>query len=139
MHEYGITNEWHITSLQDGIRKRERGNFLVAVLTYLANCYSYLTATIFVGSIQYGFHYIQHGFQAIVKVHILWLYRVLILSGPYHFLLATISHGPRLTHQAPQMWSVAQRLHVWSQSSFAMEIPWQLHVFLYDMYAKYWS
>jgi len=56
------------------------------VLTLLTVTDSYLTATVFVGSIHYDFCYIQHEFQAIIKVHVLLLYRVHTVSGPYCFV-----------------------------------------------------
>jgi hypothetical protein len=87
MREYGVMNDRQITSLQDGVREREEERKLPGrLLTLLTVTDSYLSATVFVGSIHYGFCYIQHEFQAIIKVHVFWLYRVHTISGPYYFV-----------------------------------------------------
>jgi len=54
-----------------GSERGEERKLPGCLLTLLTVTDSYLTATVFVGSIHYGFCYIQHEFQAIIKVHVL--------------------------------------------------------------------
>ena len=80
-------NKWLTNYKLAGWGQREEERKLPGcLLTLLTFTDSYLIATVFVGSIHYGFFYIQHEFQAIIKIHVLWLYKVYTISGPYCFV-----------------------------------------------------
>jgi hypothetical protein len=85
MHEYHVKMVNKLPDFQDGVRERgrEETSRMLCLLTLLTVTDSYLTATVYVGSIHYGFHYIH---QAIIKVHVLWLYRIHIVPGLCFFV-----------------------------------------------------
>jgi hypothetical protein len=66
-----------------GQRERKRGNFQDALLTYLANCYwliPYSHCLCWQHSLWFPLH------PPSSKVHLLWLYRIHIVPGPYCFV-----------------------------------------------------
>lgn len=72
-----------------------------------------------------------------------WIYRALTLSGPYcwslpvaYFIAWNLDDSPSCLNPVCHV-SVCMAAFV--KSSVAVEMLLQYHVFLYDVYAKYWS
>jgi hypothetical protein len=72
-----------------------------------------------------------------------WIYRALTLCGPYcwslplaYFIAWNLADAPSFLNPVSH---ISVYMSVFEKSSVAVEMLLHYHVFLYDVYAKYWS